>query len=318
MTAMFSGVVGLPMYSLIMGMVDGLREMWRPEDDEDYDEDDEGNPLAYRNMDLWFREQFIPRYFGNGSSLAKALGLTEEQADTLARAVKMGPVSAYTDLNIGSSVSLDGLWFKDDTPPEDAKAAIADLAISAFGPLGSGLEQFFTGIQDINSGQWERGVEKLLPAFFRGAMKSYRLNVEGLKTPRGDEVKNSEYYTTGKLVAQSMGFEPTEVADIQKQTFKAKQLHNKIMKEREKVLNQLDVAVRRAEDRPSDDAEENIDEALEAVSKHNSKNGFGSYVIDADTIRRSLKGRAERRAVSLEGLSIPKGAVPVIAPLIDR
>jgi hypothetical protein len=116
MTGMFAGVVGLPGYSMIMGMAEGVREALRPDmEDEDadeyYDDDDEGNPLGKRNLDLWFREWFIPTYFGPDSGLASAMGLTEEQALTLQRAVKLGPISAFTDLNIGSSVSLNNLFF---------------------------------------------------------------------------------------------------------------------------------------------------------------------------------------------------------------
>jgi hypothetical protein len=319
MTAMFSGVVGLPMYSMIMGMVDGLRDMWRPEDDEDYDEDDEGNPLAYRNMDLWFREWFIPTYFGEGSSIAKAFGLSDEEAQTLARAVKYGPISAYTDLNIGASVSLDGLWFRDDTPAEDAKSAVQEMFFNLFGgPLGSGIQQIASAFDDFNNGQWERGVEKMLPAFFRGAMKSYRLNTEGLKTTKGDEVMNAEYYTTGKLIAQSMGFEPTEVAEVQKANFMAKRLETQIFKEKNSLLNKLDIAVRRAEDRETEAAEENVEKILEEIDAYNVKNGFGPFLISSETIQTSLKGREKRRGQSFQGLSVEKKAAPFIEPLIER
>jgi hypothetical protein len=141
MTAMFAGVVGLPGYSMIMGMAEGVREALRPDmEDEDadeyYDEDDEGNPLGMRNLDIWFREWLIPHYFGKDSSLANAMGLTDEQALTLQRAVKMGPISAFTDLNIGSSVSLNELWFRDDVPAENSKEALEQFVFSTMtGPL---------------------------------------------------------------------------------------------------------------------------------------------------------------------------------------
>ena len=109
MTGLFAGVTGFPLYSFIMGMAEGMRELLRDEEDEDYDEDDEGNPLGKRSLDLWFRNWFIPNYFGPDSSLANFFNLTEEQAQTLARGVEMGPISAYTDLNVGTPTSLDGL-----------------------------------------------------------------------------------------------------------------------------------------------------------------------------------------------------------------
>lgn len=319
MTGMFAGVVGMPLYSLICGMIDAYRELMRPEEDEDYDEDDEGNPLGYRSIDLYFRETFLPSIFGRGSSIAEALGLTDEQADTLARAVKYGPITAYTNLNIGASVSLDGLWFRDDTPANDAKSAVQEMFFNLFGgPLGSGVVQIASGFEDINNGQLERGIEKLLPAFFRGSMKAYRLSVEGLKTTKGDEVMNAEYYTTGRLIAQAMGFDTAEVAEVQKANFMAKRLESQITKERQSLLNKLDIAVRRAEDRGTEAAEEKIEEVLDDIDKYNVKNGFGPFLINQKTIETSLTGREKRRGESYQGLSVDKKAAPFIEPLIER
>jgi hypothetical protein len=79
MTGMFAGVVGLPGYSMIMGMAEGVREALRPDmEDEDadeyYDDDDEGNPLGKRNLDLWFREWFIPHLFWPRQQSCKRYG----------------------------------------------------------------------------------------------------------------------------------------------------------------------------------------------------------------------------------------------------
>jgi hypothetical protein len=73
MTGLFAGVTGFPLYSFIMGVAEGVRELMRDKEDEDYDEDDEGNPLGKRNLDVWFINSFIPSYFGPDSNLADAL-----------------------------------------------------------------------------------------------------------------------------------------------------------------------------------------------------------------------------------------------------
>jgi hypothetical protein len=238
MTGMFAGVVGLPGYSMIMGMAEGVREALRPDmEDEDadeyYDDDDEGNPLGKRNLDLWFREWFIPTYFGPNSDLASAMGLTEEQALTLQRAVKLGPISAFTDLNIGSSVSLNNLFFDNDVPAENSKEALEQFAFSTMtGPFGSMATSLAGAYDDFNNGDLVRGFEKLSPAFFRGAFTTYRLSQEGLQTRQGAEIKDAEFYTTGKLVGQALGFQSTTVAEIQKSNFIAKQMVLDIQKER--------------------------------------------------------------------------------------
>jgi hypothetical protein len=322
MTGMFAGVVGLPGYSMILGMAEGVRELLRPdmeddEADELYDEDDDGNPLGKRSLDLWFREWFIPNYFGPGSDLAKAMGLTEEQALALQRGVKMGPISALTDLNIGASVSLDGLWFRDDVPAEDSKTAFTQFIFNfVTGPFGSMGQQIASAFDDFNNGQYNRGVEKLLPAFFRGGAKAIRVATEGEQTRQGAEVRNAEWYTTGKLLGMSLGFQSTEIAEIQKKNFIAKRMVMDIQKDRQKVLADLDLAVQRYENDPTDANETRLEDALIAIDRYNYKNGM--LAINGETVSKSLSGRAQRRMEAVEGLMVSPNEAPYVYPLLER
>ena len=322
MTTMFAGVVGLPGYSAILGLLEGLREAFRPdmEDegaDEYYDDDDDSNPLGKRSLDLWFREWFIPAYFGPDSSIAKALGLDQTQALMLQRVVKMGPVSALTDLNIGSSVSLDGLWFRDDTPAETSKEAFMQFVFNTVaGPLGSMGLQFFSAFDDFNNGQFNRGVEKILPAFFRGTAKAVRLASEGEQTRQGAEIRNAEWFTTGKLLGTTLGFQSTEIAEIQKKNFLAKQVVVDVQKERQKVLTALDLAIRRYENDSTDANEQRVEKALKEVEQYNYKNG--ALPIDADTVQKSLEGRAKRRGAAIEGFIAGPKESAIARPILER
>jgi hypothetical protein len=285
--------------------------------DEEYDEDDEGDPLGKRSLDLWFREWFIPTYFGRGSDLAKAMGLTEEQALALQRGVKMGPISALTDLNIGASVSLDGLWFRDDVPAEDSKAAFTQFIFNfVTGPFGSMGQQIASAFDDFNNGQFNRGVEKMLPAFFRGGAKALRLSEEGEKNRQGDKIRSAEWYTTGKLLGTALGFQSTEVAEIQKKNFIAKRMEMDIDKDRKKVLDDLDLAVQRYEDNPTDRNETRLEDSLVAIDRFNYKNGMKA--ISGETVSKSLSGRAQRRMEAVEGLSVSPQFAPYIYPLLER
>lgn len=322
MTGMFAGVVGLPGYSMIMGMAEGVREALRPDmDDEDedpfYDEDDDGNPLGKRSLDLWFREWFLPTYFGPDSDLAKAMGLTDEQALMLQRGVKMGPISAVTDLNIGSSVSLDGLWFRDDQPAETSKEAWQQFVFSTLtGPFGAMGEQIMGGFDEFNNGQFNRALEKWLPAFFRGIPKALRQSEEGEQTRQGAEVRNAEWYTTGKLLGTTLGFQSTEVAEIQKKNFMAKRMIIKVQKERTKTMADLDLAVQRYENDSSDKNEERLEDALLAIDRYNYKNGM--LPITRDSVRKSLEGRAKRRGLAVDGLMVSPKEAPFVFPLVEK
>jgi len=298
MVSLFSGVVGLPGYSVIMGLAEGIKNAMGGDDDEL----DEDNPLASKSFKLWFEESFIPDFFGKGSSIAKAFGLTDEQANTLQRSVKMGPISALSGLNIGSSLSLDGLFFRNDNPEASHKDAFTQMAYDyGLGAFGSMVAQGGAAIDDFEAGHWDRGVEKLLPAFFRGSAKALRFYNEGNLTREGAEVRDAEWYTTGKLMAQTLGFSSTEVDELQKKNFAAKKIVAQMQKERTKILSALDMAYRRDDD----DA---LDDAFDAVDKYNDEN----YVlpITPSTITKSLKGRQDARDGANEGLIVdPKLAI---------
>ena len=308
MTGLFAGVTGFPLYSFIMGMTDGIRELMRDEEDEDYDEDDEGNPLGRRSTDLWFRNWLIPNYFGPDSSLAKFFNLTEEQAQRLARGVELGLISSYTDLNVGTSTSLDGLWFRSDAPAETSREAFINFAFSFTGPIGSVGANFAGAYDDWNKGQVSRAFEKLSPAWLKGGLTAMRLKSEGATTTKGDEIMNPEFYTTGKLLAQTLGFGSTEVAQVQKANFMAKQIVTKINREKENILNRLDVAVRKDDD-------DKINEILEEIDKFNTKNAM--LAINGETVSKSLQSRAERRGKAYQGLSVSDKEAPFVYPLVE-
>jgi len=308
MTGLFAGVTGFPLYSLIMGMTDGMRELLRDDEDEDYDEDDEGNPLGRRSTDLWFRNWLIPNYFGPDSSLASFFNLTEEQAAKLARGVEMGLISSYTDLNVGGSTSLDGLWFRSDAPAETSREAFQNFVFSFTGPIGSVGANFAGAFDDFNRGDINRGFEKLSPAWMKGGLTAIRLKSEGATTTKGDEIMNPEFYTTGKLLAQTLGFGSTEVAQVQKANFMAKKIVTEINREKATLLNRLDAAVRRDDD-------DEIDEMLEKIDKFNTKNAM--LAINGRTISKSLQSRAERRGKAYQGLSVSDKEAPFVYPLVE-
>jgi hypothetical protein len=246
------------------------------------------------------------------------MGLTEEQALTLQRGVKMGPISAVTDLNIGSSVSLDGLWFRDDQPAETSKEAFQQFVFSTLtGPFGSMGEQIMGAFDEFNNGQITRGIEKFLPAFFRGIPKAFRQAEEGEQSRKGAEVKNEADYTAGKLLATTLGFQSTEVAESQKAVFAAQRLGMEVTKEKKSALDAFNLAVMRVDADPSDANEERLDKALEAIDQYNYKNGAISP-ITGETISKSLEGRAKLRASSKRGLMASPQMAPFLYPLIEK
>jgi hypothetical protein len=71
-----------------------------------------------------------------------------------------------------------------------------------------------------------------------------------------------EYYTTGKLMAQVLGFGSAEVNAVQKANFLAKSLDMKLRGQKKDLLDQLAVAVRQ-------DSDEKIDKVIGKIFQFN-------------------------------------------------
>ena len=215
-------------------------------------------------------------------------------------------------MNIGSSTSLNDLWFRSDNPDAAMKNAWQQMVYDVgFGAFGSMTASAMAAIDDFNDGQFTRGVEKLMPAIFRGPVTAMRLNDEGMQTRQGYQVLEPEFYTAGKLLAQAASFPSTEAAQIQKTNFKAKQIAVAVEKQRSKTLNNLDLALRKYFMNPTKANEKAIEKAFDNIYKFNYDTGY-TNPIDGDTIYTSLKNRFEGRAEALQGLSVNKKLRPYI------
>jgi hypothetical protein len=334
MTGLFAGATGLPFYSLIMGFAEGIREMMRPDVDEEDDEEDidaamgydmdaEGNPLGKRSLDLWFRGWFLPHFFGEGSSIAKTFNLNKDQAHLLRRSVEVGPIAALTDVDISGSTSMaeigEALWILSAAkngiqfflnPVGSGRDKVAEAAFEEMaGPFGGVVTDFLGGMDDLRKGDVLRGMEKLSPAFFKGSFRAARLEKEGFVSKSGEEIMDPEYYTTGKLLAQTLGFGSTEVNAVQKANFQAKQIDMKLRGQRKDLLDKLAVAVRQ-------DSDEKIDDAVKDIFQFNVKNV--QYQIDGEDISRSLSARQRRAGRSYQGVSGSASTEAAIFPLIEN
>jgi hypothetical protein len=70
MTGLFAGAAGMPLYSVIMGVLQGLRSALQ--------DDDEPIPIEERDLDLWFRNVFLPQMLGVRGAEIAYRGLASE------------------------------------------------------------------------------------------------------------------------------------------------------------------------------------------------------------------------------------------------
>jgi anti-anti-sigma regulatory factor len=315
MTWLFAGAVGLPMFSALGSVIDEAKELYKGlfDDEDDLDAD----LFSFGNLpfDVWFRAVFIPRYFGVDSDIAEALDLSEENAQLLARVVEAGPLSALTDMNIGASTSLDGMWFRNDSPQAGYEEQVKDFMYETmFGPFGSLGSNIARGVEDLERGNYLRAMENFLPAMFRNVAKAERLKQEGLLTRSGAEIKPAEYYTARKLFAQQLGFAATEPASRQQLAFKVKQIVAEQATQKANVLTDLDAAVTKYNRDPSPQNYARVQRVNDQINKYNIKYFYN--MINSQTIEDSLKGRAERRGAAVDGLYVTDKLQPLVFPLL--
>ena len=304
MTWMFAGAVGMPGYSFMMGVAQAIIDEMRPDDEEPGEEDD-FNPLFSRNLDLWFREWFLPNYFGPDSDFAFYLNLSPEQAKTAVRGIKMGPVSAATDVNFGS-VGLDNMFFRDDAPTDTTQEAAKSLWWNMAGATGGVVELFTRGTDYALDGDWQRAAENFSPGFIKGSLIAKRLAEEGYVTPStGDEVKAKEEYTLGKLLLQAGGFGSTEVVDVQKTNIMVKRTVDAIEKERGKFLDRLDKATLQLDRNPTNENAAKISAIWDEINKWEARTGH-IHPISDENAAESIQTRAEARGTSMQGLRVPE------------
>jgi hypothetical protein len=292
-TFMWAGVTGMPLYTMFMGLADVARELFRPLL-EDEDEDprlynaESGNPLAYASMDLWFRQWFLPNMLGGG---------------TAQRAVEMGPISALTDINFSSSLSLNDMFFRDEQPADNVADAVQNLLLSTgMGASGSMVKQVSDGIDFMLKGDGQRAAEKLMPYnFLRQPLIARRLQEEGYVTPKGvvlgrgkGESFDSEFYTAGKLFWQNLGFGSTEVAEAQKRNILFSRAVDKVKDTRSKVQQKYGDAYLQYTAKPTAENKAALKKATDELDEYNMEYGLIDP-ITAPQMRESVMSRAESR-----------------------
>jgi hypothetical protein len=289
MSLTIAGVMGVPGFSLAMSAIQKAIDMVRGEDDED--------PLDERNLELWFRNKWLPQTFGGikigGHSLA----------DLLDR----GLLATLTGKDITSSLSMNNMWFPDMKESATAQAAMIDYLVSAAGPgVSLALKQVPAAVDYFNKGEILRGMEQLMPALVRAPMTAARYAREGAQTSAGDTIKEADEFTKGELLAQGVGFATEGLQTRRDVIFKAQGLSVAVEQAKTAAITRLTKELLNGSD-------SDVESALEKVSAYNNKNPFNA--IESKTIAAALKSRLEKRTV--RGFQVDKKYYPQLAELLE-
>lgn len=273
-----AGAVGLPMFSVVMGL---LGWAWEAMKDDDWPED-----MKSMDFEFWFRTVW----------LEEQLGGVRIGDKKLSDIVERGVANALTGLDISGRTSLNNLWIREQKETKGVKDEIMALALEKAGPgvnmfvsLAEGIEAFYRG--DIN-----KGVQKTTPAGFRNFKTAYDLFTEGAKDNKGTKILSKDAFSTGVLIGQAVGFRSDLLANTQYVNFKVIGLQQKIENERTRLMNDVEKQFRNKEFKKFNEL------VNKDVIKFNKR--YPTFEITDEEILASIEKRAEQRAESWRGVSL--------------
>ena len=286
-TWIWAGVVGLPSYSIIMGLL-GL--FWKKH------EKDKPNDMRGIDYRSWFESKEMPRVLGELS--IAGIKLSDYVKDPAALALR-GPANYMTGLDFSSSTSLNDLWFRQTKETKNMHDEAMALALEKAGASINMLVAEAEGISELMNGNYQKAAEKMLPASLRGPVVAAKWVREGVKDNKGDVIIKKGAITPTELIGKVINFNPDILSNAQEMTFRFYAIEQRVQNERQKILDQLDVAYRNNDSKT-------YAERYKEMEKFNTKYSlvFPGYEITQDNIVEAFNTRAQQRAQSWNGVTL--------------
>jgi len=265
MAGIFSGVTGLwgfsTVASIMNAVINGLG-------------DDEEEPFDF---ELEFVNWAIDTFGQNlGTMITRGIGNT-------------------AGIDLASRTKLDDMWFRDGRKNQDEVESLQTFLIDLLGPTVGLTINVAEAAKLWNEGHGDRAIEMISPAFIKSPLVAARYANEGVNTLRGDPLM--EDMGSFLLLMQSLGIRSSELAERQFYNIQVKGQEQKVLKERQNLLNLFGIAMI-ANDSDS------VDKALNKIDKFNSKHP--SVYIPSDAIVKSIDGRMKKMAETEHGLYLDK------------
>ena len=272
---LFGGAAGVPIYSLVVGLVNA---MFGADPDDPWDVETEVNQILDGLLGTTGRQAIMTGAVGQ---LPKLLGMSG------------------VDLSPRVSIDLKHLWISDMPGDLEGQDAAQWVLNQALGPLvGTGLgftkawSQMAQASHDPNA--LLRGMEGLVPAPLRNALKAARYGTEGVTTRRGDLLIDDADWSM--LLTQAIGFTPDQIADQYRINTGVYELKDAIEKRRRALQNRY-VYAAESEDQGL------MDETLEMIGRYNEMNP--EFPITSNTLSQTYRHWLRARAEHENGIFIP-------------
>jgi hypothetical protein len=309
MVGLFAGVVGMPGYGATMAMIDAMDDLLlTPEEKQ---ERVKKYGLGATNADLRFRFGYLQNKFGGPTMTNTGVdGLKH----SLAHAIINGPISEYSGWNIGKRVGVDGLWFRGLQGGKSLPEVAWNTVVANVAGL-SMADNTLKGIDDLNNGMAERGLEKILPAGAKGFFTAGRYASQGALTRDDKMLMAPEKFTPMELLGVVGGLQPTKLSTVVDEHYMQADAMHKGIDDQKAALNAYKRAVLEM-NMPSADPMA-VDKAVEKIKRHNQQYPLDSLVISVDMMYNSLRSMAKDRQATVYGTTVTKKNVLDVLPLMQ-
>jgi hypothetical protein len=293
-----AGLAGIPAFSSIAGVITEVMKAIQGEDADDELKDLDAN--------TYLRYVLLPEKLGHimigDVSLADLLG--------------SGVANAITGTAIGERVGVNDLWGRDTKEAKTNREGMLAYVTDKMGPsvsLGLSVADAFDAFA---VGDDVKAWDKLSPAAIRNIRYAMRLADEGIKDSKGNEVVPADDISTGRFIAQVIGFRPEEVARMADINYRLTGAQIKIQNEQTRLMTSAKVAIRSQDDKGFD----KFEQVMEDIDKFNERHP--TFPIDTGQVMDSIAEDMQKRSEAQFGINVDeKNAVfseRVIDYLYDR
>ena len=208
-----------------------------------------------------------------------------------------GAIAEYGGIDISERIGLSNLIFQANRFNKDPSFE-EQVAYVFGGPALSVAARFGRGVNDIAEGNVARGIEGMLPTSLANLNKGlFRYPAEdGIMTRRGDPIYDD--ITTGELMAQALGFAPSEYTFRQEENAATKSKDIATNKLKSKLHKRYYLALRMGDYVAYQDV-------IEDIYEYNRKHPTNP--ITPDSIDKSMSQHMETSAKMHNGISISSG-----------
>jgi hypothetical protein len=276
-TYILAGATGLPMFSTVMGL---LGAAWEELKDDDWDES-----MRSMGFEAWFTTTWLHDQLGENKIGGVSL------SDLLLR----GPVNAFTGVDIAGRTGIDlkNLWTRDTKEQKTIRESATAFALEKAGPAANMILSVADGVDAAMQGDYAKAVKKWAPAGFRNFINAHELATEGAKDNKGAQIMTTDAFSTGVLIAQTIGFRSDLLANTQYTAFKVIGAQQKILNEQNRLLENLDREFR-------NNNAAGYSKQFDKIADFNRR--YPSFAMDMDAIGDSLEKRMERRGTAYMGV----------------